>query len=111
MRVAAMLASIGMTLGMVGAAHAQAYIKGNDTGGIITWSCESELLAHELAAAHCARFSKFHRITSVHRRDGDYISFHCLWDRRKARYSIPPVGTRTRACPPTRHSPYVSARY
>lgn len=120
MRAATVLASIGktvgiltlgiMTLGIMGSAHAQsAYIKGNDTGGIIAWSCESELAARDLAAAHCAWYGKRHRITGVHRQYGDYISFHCLWDARKAHFSIPPVRTRTRACPPS--SPYLSARY
>lgn len=100
MRAAAVLATIGMTVGMVGAANAQAsWLKGNDTGGIIAWSCESELAAHDLAAAHCAWYGKHHRITGVHRQYGDYISFNCLWNPRLARFAIPAVRTRTAACP------------
>jgi hypothetical protein len=109
MRVAAGVLAVGITLGMAGAAGAQTYVKGNDTGGIIAWSCESELLAHDIAAAHCARFNKFHRITSVHRQPGDYIGFHCLWNPRKAPFAIPAVGTRKRACPGP--IPTISVRY
>jgi len=112
MRAVAVLAVVGMTIGMVGVAHAQpyVYVKGNDTGGIIAWSCEAELMAPRIAAEHCAWHRKHHRITSVHRQDGDYISFQCLWDRRKAPYAIPAVRTRTAACPPYRDAPYLSAR-
>ena len=40
-------------------------MRGNDTGGIISWSCENEAAAQDMAANHCARYGKFHRITSV----------------------------------------------
>jgi hypothetical protein len=75
---------------------AQVY-HGNDTGGIIPWSCENEADARAIAAAHCARYDKYARITSVKRRYGDYIGFNCLWRRGIAPYQIPAVGTR-RAC-------------
>jgi hypothetical protein len=77
-------------------AHAQVY-RGNDTGGIIPWSCENEADARAIAAAHCARYDKYARITSVKRQYGDYIGFNCLWRRGIAPYQIPAVGTR-RAC-------------
>lgn len=111
MRTVAVLAAVGLTIGMVGAAGAQPYVKGNDTGGIIAWSCEAELMAPQIAAEHCAWYRKYHRITSVHRQYGDYISFHCLWDRRKAPYAIPAVRTRIAACPSYRYSPHISVRY
>jgi len=61
MRVA--LAAIGIPA--VGAsAQAQVY-HGNDTGGIISWSCENEAMAQQIAAEYCARWDKYHRITSV----------------------------------------------
>ena len=63
-------------------AHAQVY-RGNDTGGIIPWSCENEAEAHLIAAGYCARWDKYHRITSVHRRYGDFIAFNCLWAPHK----------------------------
>jgi hypothetical protein len=71
------------------------YVRSNDTGGIISWSCEAEAEAHAIAAYECARFGKYPRITSVHRRYGDYIGFQCLWDPNIAPYQIPPVRTRS----------------
>ncbi len=55
--------------------------KGNDTGGIIAWSPQAQLFRHEIAADHCARYGKVHRITSVHPWYGDYIGFACYWPR------------------------------
>jgi hypothetical protein len=53
--------------------------KGNDTGGIIAWSPEAQAAAPEASAAHCARYGKVARITSVNARFGDYIGFVCQW--------------------------------
>src|SRR4249920_1926973 len=39
-------------------AHAQVY-HGNDTGGIISWSCENEAAAPQIAARYCARWDKY----------------------------------------------------
>ncbi len=54
---------------------------GNDTGGIIAWSRENQLMAREISAGHCARYNKRARITSVHARYGDYIGFVCFFPR------------------------------
>src|SRR5262249_8004285 len=101
----AALVMIGLVLGAMVCAGVTAalagdltYVKGNDTGGIISWSCEAEAAARAIAADHCARWDKFARITSVHRRYGDYIAFQCLWNPHQARYAIPAVGTRS-ICP------------
>jgi len=67
---------------------------GNDTGGIIPWSCENEAVAPQAAAGHCARFNKYGRITGVTRQYGNYISFNCLWSPDADRYSRPAVATR-----------------
>jgi hypothetical protein len=75
-------------------AHAQIY-HGNDTGGIIPWSCENEAVAQQIAAAYCARWDKYHRITSVHRHHGDFIAFNCLWSPRINPYALPAVHTRS----------------
>ena len=56
-------------------------LKGNDTGGIIPWTPVVELVYRQVAADHCARFAKIARITSVHRRIGDYVGFTCRFDR------------------------------
>jgi len=55
---------------------------GNDTGGVIAWSPENQLMAREISAGHCARYNKRARITSVTPRYGDYIGFVCFFDRR-----------------------------
>jgi hypothetical protein len=55
------------------------YVTGNDTGGIIPWSPQNERDAPALAQAHCARYNKYARATSIVRRYGDYIGFECVW--------------------------------
>jgi hypothetical protein len=55
--------------------------RGNDTGGIITWSPEIELVYPEMAADYCARWNKQAIITSVNRNYGDYIGFRCEFPR------------------------------
>jgi hypothetical protein len=117
MRVA--LSVIGVTLGLglslgfspVAQAQTQAPIvtRGNDTGGIIPWSCENEAAAHAIAAAHCAPYGKYQRISSVHRQYGDYIAFNCLWNPRQAQFALPAVPTRS-ACYAVARAPRVVAR-
>ena len=91
---AALLSVIGVLM-LGAAAHAQPSIyHGNDTGGIIPWSCENEAMAQQAAAAYCARWDKYHRITSVHRQYGDFIAFSCLWSPYINPYALPAVPTR-----------------
>ena len=92
MRLAQALCVLGALFVATGA-QAQVY-RGNDTGGIIPWSCETEAYAHEIAGAFCARWNKYHRITSVHRQYGDYIGFNCLWSPYANPYALPAVRTR-----------------
>ena len=93
MRLAWWLCVIGVLL--VGtSAQAQVY-RGNDTGGIISWSCENEADAKAIAADHCARWDKYARITSVHRQYGDFIAFACLWSPHVNPYALPAVRTRS----------------
>jgi hypothetical protein len=96
MRVTLALSVIAAALGL-SASGVQAQVKGNDTGGIIAWSCENEAAAPQIAADFCAGWAKYPRITSVHREYGDYIGFNCLWDPRQARFALPAVPTRS-AC-------------
>jgi len=115
MRAVLRLSVLGLAMAVTaGAADAQQVARGNDTGGIIPWSCESEALAHEIAGAHCAGYGKFHRITSVHRYYGQYIGFNCLWRPDIARYQLPAVRTRNTcvaiAIAPRLH-PRVRVRY
>jgi hypothetical protein len=95
MRAAWRLPLIGLAVALSSAsAHAQIY-RGNDTGGIIPWSCENEAAALEVAGAFCAGWNKYARITSVHRTYGDYIAFNCLWRPDTARFQLPVVRTRS----------------
>ena len=96
MRAALMTAIVGLGL-CASLANADPWVKGNDTGGIISWSCEAEAMAPAIAAEHCAWHNKYPRITSVHRQYGDYIAFNCLWNPRQARWAMPAVPTRS-AC-------------
>jgi hypothetical protein len=57
-------------------------LTGNDTGGIIEWTPQTDQIYRDIAAAHCARWNRFAGITSVHRAYGDYIGFQCIYDRR-----------------------------
>ena len=93
---AACLASVMGVILLVSTAGAYeyGYVKGNDTGGIIPWSCETELVAKEMAGDHCGGYGKYARITSVTRQYGDYIAFTCLWTPLIARYQIPAAPTR-----------------
>ena len=92
MKRAALLSVIGVLL-LGTSAQAQIY-RANDTGGIIPWSCENEAMAQEIAGAYCARWDKYHRITSVHRQYGDFIAFNCLWSPHVNPYALPAVATR-----------------
>jgi hypothetical protein len=94
---ASLIVGLNVALAAATAQAQQPYLKGNDTGGIISWSCEAEVVAPALAADHCARFDKYARITSVHRHYGDYIAFQCIWTPHVGRFQLPPVRTRT-AC-------------
>src|SRR4051812_37510738 len=76
--------------------------KGNDTGGIIALSCESEALAPPVAGAHCISYGNYARITSVHGQAGVYIAFACLWTPFIARYQPPPVSARVVCATPPR---------
>jgi len=64
---------------------------GNDTGGLIPWSCQVEPYAPRIAAGHCAQYHKYARITGVQRHPGDYISFLCLWSPYVDRFAKPAV--------------------
>ena|SRR6187401_1686851 len=115
MRAALRLSMTALVLALTGgAADAQYVARGNDTGGIIPWSCENEVAAPDVAGAYCARWNKFPRITSVQRFYGQYIAFNCLWRPDIARFALPAVRTRTsciaHAAAPRLH-PRVRVRY
>ena len=68
-----LLAAIGLLLQSCGVYGP----KGNDTGGIIPWSVETEASALAIANDNCSRFRKYARITNIRRVYGDYIVYEC----------------------------------
>jgi hypothetical protein len=66
---------------MAGSAAASSLADGNDTGGIIPWSRETEYHMRAIAGAHCAQYDKHAHITSVYRQYGAYIGFACHFNR------------------------------
>jgi hypothetical protein len=100
---------ISVFVATVLSSSAQAQIKGNDTGGIMPWSCETELHAPEWTAQFCAGYGKYSRITSVHREYGEYIAFNCLWTPYVAPYALPAVRTRDACAAAIIKAPIVKA--
>jgi hypothetical protein len=85
------IAGITMLFPVSGALAQDPIWAGNDTGGLIPWSCQVEPYAPRIAAGHCAQYHKYARITGVQRHPGDYISFACLWSPYVDRYAKPAV--------------------
>ena len=65
--------------------------KGNDTGGIIPWSHETEAMAMITANNNCNMYGKYARITSIRRIYGDYIAYECVFDRRRSNTTYEPM--------------------
>ncbi len=54
--------------------------KGNDTGGIISYSLfQQGVDIKALAVDHCARYGKVVKLTGAVAQEGGYISFACIW--------------------------------
>lgn len=54
-------------------------LTGNDTGGIMQYVPDFKTRDYrEIAAYYCARWGRLSRVTSVHARYGDYVSFVCM---------------------------------
>ncbi len=67
------------------------HIKGNDTGGIMSWSPDGELVARAAADAWCRRWDKYARMTSVQRVYGGMIGFNCVWSPTVGPYILPDI--------------------
>jgi hypothetical protein len=88
----------GLSLSGAQAQTTPGIYRGNDVGGIISWSCQIEPWAPRIAAEHCAQYNKYARITGVQRRLGDFISFACLWAPDTEPWIKPPVPLHRTAC-------------
>jgi hypothetical protein len=94
------IAVLGLFLGLGSVTGSAQVYHGNDTGGIISWSCENEAMAKQIADEYCARWNKYPRITSIIRGYGNFIGFHCLWSPYVNPYALPPVRVRSWCRPP-----------
>ncbi|MCE3257164.1 MAG: hypothetical protein K0Q64_1247 [Nitrobacter vulgaris] len=54
-------------------------LKGNDTGGIISYSLVHQADFRVIAVEHCARYGKVAKFLGVQAYPGGYISFACRW--------------------------------
>lgn len=77
----AKITALALLAAGISVAQALPYTVGNDTGGMIVWSPENELLAWSAATGHCASWGKQAYITSVYRQYGHYIGFACAFPR------------------------------
>lgn len=79
------LVAIGgmLATSMLAAAPARAdYVppfKGNDTGGIISYSLTYQGDIRQLAVEHCAYYGKVAKFLAIQAYEGGYISFACRW--------------------------------
>ena len=72
------LATLALTL----PANAQVYgPKGNDTGGIIPWSPETQRTWRFIANSNCNAYGKYAVFSSMRRRYGEYIVYECRFER------------------------------
>jgi hypothetical protein len=53
--------------------------KGNDTGGIISYSLVSQSDVRAMAVDHCARYGKVAKFLGSQNYYGGYVSFACRW--------------------------------
>jgi hypothetical protein len=54
-------------------------IKGNDTGGIISYNLVGQIDVRATALAHCAQYDKVPKLLGTQAYYGGYISFACKW--------------------------------
>jgi hypothetical protein len=54
-------------------------MKGNDTGGIISYEFATQSDVKLLAVEHCARYGKVAKFLAADAQYGGYISFACRW--------------------------------
>lgn len=54
-------------------------VKGNDTGGIITYNLVGQADIKAIAVNHCASYGKVVKPLAVQPVYGGYISFACVW--------------------------------
>jgi hypothetical protein len=75
------LVALAMVLGSGSLGHADIVppIKGNDTGGIISYNLVGTVDVNAVAYAHCAQYGKVPKFRGAQRYYGGYLSFACTW--------------------------------
>ncbi len=80
------MAMLTAALGIFALTPANAFLdrvppfKGNDIGGIISYSLYKEGVdVKALAVDHCAKYGKVVKLTGTDAQYGGYISFACVW--------------------------------
>ncbi len=88
---AATLAIVTMICGLAPSLSRADYVppfKGNDTGGIISYSLFTQGYdIKALAENHCAGYGKAVKLTGVQANYGGYISFECVWVNQGSAYA------------------------
>jgi hypothetical protein len=69
----------GLLAGSAAQADTVPPFKGNDTGGIISYSLVGQTDIRALAFNHCAQYNKVAKLTGTQAYYGGYISFACKW--------------------------------
>jgi hypothetical protein len=72
-RCSALCAALLLLTGCAGTPE----VHGNDKGGMIDWFATNESEVFAAASAHCARFAKAAKITSVRKEAGGAVLFDC----------------------------------
>ena len=75
--VAAVMGAV--VLASAAGAYEVGFVKGNDTGGIISYSLVGQTDIRALAFNHCAQYNKVAKLTGTQAYYGGYISFACKW--------------------------------
>lgn len=79
LRPAILAAAMGVMAGGAALADPVPAFKGNDTGGIISYSLTSQSDVRQMAVDHCAQYGKVVKFLGAQAYYGGYISFACRW--------------------------------
>ena len=72
-------AALGLLASGAASADTVPPFKGNDTGGIISYSLVGQTDIRAMAVDHCARYGKVVKYLGAQAYYGGYISFACRW--------------------------------
>ncbi|WP_322514257.1 hypothetical protein SR870_14530 [Rhodopseudomonas palustris] len=79
LKAAGLAVLCAMLSGTASRADTVPIVKGNDTGGIISYNLVGHADVRAIAIDHCARYGKVVKLLGVQANYGGYISFSCRW--------------------------------